>query len=62
MRNILVTGAGGQLGREMRLAAEQAQDRYLFTDVEELDITDARAVMQAVETEQDVYKRQPFPG
>ena len=51
MRNILVTGAGGQLGREMRLAAEQAQDRYLFTDVEELDITDARAVMQAVETE-----------
>lgn len=45
MRNILVTGAGGQLGREMRLAAEQAQDRYLFTDVEELDITDALSLI-----------------
>lgn len=51
MRNILVTGAGGQLGQEMRLAARQTQDRYLFTDVGQLDITDAEAVMQTVERE-----------
>lgn len=35
----------------MRLAARQTQDRYLFTDVGQLDITDAEAVMQTVERE-----------
>lgn len=49
MRKILVTGAGGQLGMEMRLAAQHTQDGYLFTDVGELDITDADAVMRTVE-------------
>lgn len=51
MRNILVTGAGGQLGQEMRLTARQTQDRYLFTDIDQLDITDADAVMHTVERE-----------
>ncbi|MCF0211454.1 MAG: dTDP-4-dehydrorhamnose reductase [Bacteroidales bacterium] len=37
--NILVTGSNGQLGREMRRAAAQSTDHYIFTDVEELDIT-----------------------
>lgn len=46
--NILVTGANGQLGRCMRIAAANASDRYLFTDVAELDITDAAAVANAV--------------
>ncbi|MGN0836139.1 MAG: dTDP-4-dehydrorhamnose reductase [Akkermansia sp.] len=44
--NILVTGSDGQLGLEMRrVAAEQLpQHRWHFTDVAELDITDAAAV------------------
>lgn len=42
--NILVTGANGQLGRHMRLLAPQSAHRWLFTDVEELDITSREAV------------------
>jgi dTDP-4-dehydrorhamnose reductase len=30
---ILVTGANGQLGNEMRIAAKGSKDRYIFTDV-----------------------------
>lgn len=51
--NILVTGANGQLGNEMRLLAPHSkQDRYLFTDVAELDITNAHAVADMVRKEQ----------
>lgn len=46
--NILVTGANGQLGNCMRKAAKVSADKYLFTDVAELDITDAEAVNQIV--------------
>lgn len=46
--NILVTGANGQLGNEMRLVACESSDRYIFTDVAELDITDAAAVEKTV--------------
>ena len=50
--NILVTGANGQLGNEMRIIAENSNDCYVFTDVNEvegvetiyLDITDLEAV------------------
>lgn len=42
--NILVTGADGQLGNCMRNAAGNSKDNYIFTDVAELDITDADAV------------------
>ena len=31
--NILVTGANGQLGNEMRLLAKNSADKYVFTDV-----------------------------
>ena len=41
--NILVTGAGGQLGNEMQIVAWESKDNYIFTDVCEgythLDIT-----------------------
>ena len=41
MTTILVTGANGQLGNEMRNMARVDQTRrYIFTDVQELDITD----------------------
>lgn len=41
--NILVTGAGGQLGNEMQIMARESKDNFIFTDVCEgytrLDIT-----------------------
>ena len=52
MSNILVTGANGQLGNEMRRQAPKSYgDRYFFTDVAELDITDREAVLQFVRKE-----------
>ena len=49
MRRILVTGANGQLGNEVRLqAALYPEDTYFFTDVAELDICNREAVMQYV--------------
>lgn len=46
--NILVTGANGQLGNEMRRLGAVSPNNYIFTDVAELDITDANAVLAAV--------------
>lgn len=54
--NILVTGANGQLGNEMRIVSGQTADNYIFTDVVNiegvettlLDITDAEAVRRIV--------------
>ena len=51
--NILVTGTNGQIGNSMRNVAEKSKDHYIFTDVAELDITDADAVAKAV-TDNDV--------
>ena len=45
---MLVTGANGQLGREMRRLGAASPNEYTFTDVAELDITDAAAVMAAL--------------
>ena len=55
--NILVTGANGQLGSEMRIvSANSAHDTYIFTDINEvegvetinLDITDIDAIRSIV--------------
>lgn len=47
--NILITGANGQLGNEMRvLSAQHTQHTYFFTDIAELDITSREAVNQFV--------------
>ena len=45
-KNVLVTGANGQLGREIELIALQNGSSFcfIFTDVTELDITDAAQV------------------
>lgn len=47
--NLLITGANGQLGNEMRvLSAQHTQHTYFFTDIAELDITSREAVSQFV--------------
>ena len=54
--NILVTGANGQLGNEMRIVAKDSKDKYIFTDVVEvegqettlLDITNLDAIREMV--------------
>lgn len=46
--NILITGANGQLGNEMRRVSAQSNDHYIFTDVAELDITNPEAVCRMV--------------
>ena len=56
MKTILVTGANGQLGNEMRIVACDNQNHYIFTDVNQvegvetinLDITDLEAVRAMV--------------
>ena len=59
--NILVTGANGQLGNEVRIVSKNTSDNYIFTDVNEveglettyLDITDIDAIRKMVK-EHDV--------
>ena len=54
--NILVTGANGQLGNEMRIISKNSTDKYIFTDVNQvegvetiyLDITDLEAIRKMV--------------
>lgn len=46
--NILVTGANGQLGSEMRRVGSVSPNNYIFTDIAELDITDSKAVLEFV--------------
>ena len=54
--NILITGANGQLGNEMRIVTKGSKDRYVFTDVIEvegqetaiLDITNIDAIRKMV--------------
>ncbi|MDR1005185.1 MAG: dTDP-4-dehydrorhamnose reductase [Prevotellaceae bacterium] len=50
---ILLTGANGQLGNEMRVLAQaHPQHTYYYTDVQELDICDEKAVNHFVATRQ----------
>ena len=59
MKTILVTGAAGQLGSEMRGLAPATKDRYIFSDVAvipgvetvRLDITDIDAVRLVCDSE-----------
>ena len=54
--NILVTGANGQLGNEMRIISKDSTDKYIFSDVNQvegletiyLDITDLEAIRMMV--------------
>lgn len=59
--NILITGANGQLGNEIRILAKDIQDKYIFTDVNQveglettfLDITNLEAI-RAIVKDNDV--------
>lgn len=44
MSHVLVTGANGQLGREIKKMRNRFRQTYTFTDVEELDATDLTAL------------------
>lgn len=49
MAVILVTGADGQLGSELREASKKYIGyKYIFTDKEELDLTDSEAIRQFI--------------
>ena len=51
-KTILVTGANGQLGTEMRqIATRYPHYHWIFTDVKELDICDAEAVNDCMKRE-----------
>lgn len=58
--NILITGANGQLGNEMRIISKTSSDNYFFTDVVEmegnhttiLDITDLEEIRSIVAVKQ----------
>ena len=47
-KRVLITGANGQLGSEMRKLGAVSPNEYIFTDVAELDITNREAVMTFV--------------
>lgn len=56
--NILVTGANGQLGNEMRVVSKNTTVHYVFTDVNQvegqkntyLDITDMDSIRKMVKS------------
>ena len=49
MKNILVTGAYGQLGNEVRILSANYPDyNFMFTDVDSLDITDKNELIDFV--------------
>ena len=49
--NIFVTGGNGQLGNEMRVVSKESRNRYIFTDVVELDITNLEAIRYMLKME-----------
>lgn len=54
MKKILITGSNGQLGSEIRgLAASYPDFRFMYTDVDELDLTNRNAI-------HDMFAREHF--
>lgn len=52
MKTIWITGSKGQLGTELELQKEKLKDvRYLFTDIEELDLTNKQDVLEFAQKE-----------
>ncbi len=56
MTNILVTGANGQVGQELKVLAEEFTDfRFVFVGRDQLDITDQKAVSAFFEAHEFKY-------
>lgn len=56
MKTILVTGSNGQLGNSLKvLASEHPALNFIFTDVDELDLTDCEATFSFFETHKIDY-------
>ncbi|MCP4309826.1 MAG: dTDP-4-dehydrorhamnose reductase [Bacteroidetes bacterium] len=55
MSHVLVTGAKGQLGREIKKLRNRYSQIYSFTDVEELDLTDALSIESYLAAHQADY-------
>ncbi|MDE5773230.1 MAG: dTDP-4-dehydrorhamnose reductase [Muribaculaceae bacterium] len=47
--NILVTGANGQLGSSIRSVVNNSADNYIFTDIDQLDITNQQDIERFVD-------------
>lgn len=47
MKNILITGANGQLGSEIKnIVGKSSNNNYIFTDIQQLDITNKEAALR----------------
>ncbi len=53
MKKILVTGANGQLGSEIKFLSNGVEAEFIFTDKEELDITSSEKILE-------FYQSTPF--
>lgn len=53
MKKILVTGANGQLGSEIKFLSNGVEAEFIFTDKEELDITSSEKILE-------FYQSSPF--
>lgn len=56
MNKVLITGASGQLGSELKLLSDKQQNiQFTHTDYEELDITNIDAVNQFIKTHNPIF-------
>ncbi len=53
--NILITGSNGQLGNELRVASSNYPFNFIFTDVNELDISNAADLERFIQTQKIDY-------
>ena len=55
--NILVTGANGQLGNEMRIVSKNTTDHYIFTDVNQVEVLEKRQGLKVACLEGIAYRQ-----